>query len=317
MASVNATSSSALSLLTGTSKAYESTQVRVATGKKVDDAADNAAYWSIATTMKSDNLSLSSAEDATGMSAAIADTAALGVEQATSIVSDIQSKLILSKAVGANKDAINSEITQLKSQLTTIADSSSFNGENWLKLGASETPKVTSMVSSVGTDSSGNLAVNVTNFDTAKSVLTSQNDANDGILTRTYTSISTNGTANDYYLLNAGSQTPPAATAKEIALSNDTTNDEIDGMIAATSTMLYGLTNAGAEIGATQSRISASTDFLKDLQDVNTISIGRLTDADMEEEATKLSSQKVQTELQTIGLNIANSQQRSITQLFM
>jgi flagellin len=317
MTSVNATSSSALSLLTGTSKAYESTQTRVATGKKVDDAADNAAYWSIATTMKSDNLSLSSAEDATGLSAAVADTAALGVQQATSIVSDIQSKLILSKAVGANKDAINTEITQLKSQLSTVADSSSFNGQNWLKLGASESPKVTSMVSSVGTDSSGNLSVNVTNFDTAKSVLTSANDANDGILTRSYTSISQDGTTNDYYLLNADSQTPADPSAKEISISNSTSNTDIDGMISATNTMLYGLTNAGAEIGATQKTISASTDFLKDLQDVNTISVGRLTDADMEEEATKLSSQRAQTQLQTIGLNIANSQQRSVTQLFM
>lgn len=317
MASVNATSSSALSLLTGTSRAYESTQTRVATGKKVDEAADNAAYWSIATTMKSDNLSLSSAEDATGLSAAVADTAALGVQQATSIVSDIQSKLIMSKAVGANKDAINTEINQLKSQLSTVADSASFNGQNWLKLDASQSPKVTSMVSSVGTDSNGNLAVNVTNFDTAKSVLTSKNDANDGILTRTYTSISSDGTANDYYLLNANSQTPASPSAKEITISSSTSNKDIDGMISATNTMLYGLANAGAAIGATQKSISASSDFLKDLQDVNTISVGRLTDANMEEEAAKLSSQKVQTQLQTVGLNIANTQQRNITQLFM
>ncbi|HBF30713.1 flagellin [Rhizobium sp.] len=317
MASVNATSNSALALISGTSKAHESTQTRVATGKKVDNAADNAAYWSIATTMKSDNLSLSSAEDATGLSAAVADTAALGVQQATSLVSDIQSQLIMSKAVGANKDAINTQITQLKQQLSTVADSSSFNGQNWLKLGASESPSVKQMVSSVGSDSNGNLAVNVVNFDTAKSALVSQNNANDGILTRAYTAISIDGTANDYYLLDAKSQTPASSTAKEIAVSNNTSNSDIDGMISATKIMIYGLTNAGSAIGATQSRISASTDFIKDLQDVNTISTGRLTDANMEEEATKLSSQKAQAQLQTIGLNIANTQQRSITQLFL
>jgi flagellin len=317
MASVNATSNSALALISGTSKALESTQTRVATGKKVESAADNAAYWSIATTMKSDNLSLSSAEDATGLSAAVADTAALGVQQATSLVADIQSKLVMSKAAGANKDAINTEITQLKQQLSTVADSSSFNGQNWLKLGASETPSVKQMVSSVGSDSNGNLAVNVVNFDTAQSALVSQNNANDGILTRAYTAISTDGTANDYYLLDAKSQTPASPTAKEISVSSNTSNSEIDGMISATKTMLYGLTNAGATIGATQSRISASTDFIKDLQDVNSISAGRLTDSNMEEEATKLSSQKAQAQLQTIGLNIANTQQRSITQLFL
>lgn len=317
MASVNATSSSALALISGTPKAYETTQTRVATGKQVEDAADNAAYWSIATTMKSDNLSLSSVEDATGLSAAVADTAALGVEQATSLVADIQAKLITAKAVGSNRDAINTDITQLKQQLSTVADSSSFNGQNWLKLGASETPSIAQMVSSVGSDSNGNLAVNVVNFDRASSTLVSENDANDGILTRAYTSISSDGTASDYYLLNANSKTPASLSAKEIAVSSTTSNSDIDGMISATKTMLYGLTNAGATIGATQSRISAGSDFLKDLQDINTISTGRLTDANLEEEATKLSSQKVQTQLQTVGLNIANAQQRSITQLFM
>lgn len=317
MASVNATSSSALALISGTSKAYETTQTRVATGKKVENAADNAAYWSIATTMKSDNLSLSSVEDATGLSAAVADTAALGVEQATSLVADIQAKLITAKAVGANKDAINTDISQLKQQLSSVADSSSFNGQNWLKLGPSETPSIAQMVSSVGSDAQGNLAVNVVNFDKANSTLISENDANDGILTRAYTSISSDGTANDYYLLNANSKTPASSSAKEIAISNTTSNSDIDGMISATKTMLYGLTNAGATIGATQNRISSASDFLKDLQDVNTISTGRLTDANLEEEATKLSSQKAQTQLQTVGLNIANAQQRSITQLFM
>ncbi|BCH63383.1 flagellin [Agrobacterium vitis] len=315
--SINSTSASALSLLSGSSKALEATQTKVATGKKVDDASDNAAYWSIATTMKSDSLSLSSAEDATALSAAVSDTAALGLEQATGLVSDIQAKLIASKAAGANKGAINDEISQLKDQLSTVADSSSFNGQNWLALDANQSPKVTSMVSSVGSDGSGNLAVNVTNFDTAQSVLTSKNDASDGILTRSTLTIGANGSANEYYLLNVGSQTPAAPTAAEIAISDDTSNAQIDAMIGATQSILSSITDASAAVGATQKRISNSSDLMKDLQDTATVTIGRLTDADMEEEATKLSAQSVQSQLQTASLSIANSQQKSLAQLFM
>ena len=81
--SFNSTAASALSLLTGSSRALEATQTRVASGKRVEEASDNAAYWSIATTMSADSMSLSSAEDATGLSAAITDTAAIGMEAAT------------------------------------------------------------------------------------------------------------------------------------------------------------------------------------------------------------------------------------------
>ena len=43
------------------------TQNRISTGLRVADASDNAAYWSIATTMRSDNAALSTVQDALGL----------------------------------------------------------------------------------------------------------------------------------------------------------------------------------------------------------------------------------------------------------
>jgi len=316
--SINATSASALALLTGTSKGLEATQTKVASGHRINEARDNAAYWSIATTMKAHNLSLSSAEDATGISAAIADTAALGLQAATDIVSEIQSKLVMAKAIGSNKGAINDEITQLKAQLGTVAASSSFNGQNWLKTDAGQQPKVTSMVASVTSNADGDLNVNVIDFDTAASNLVAGGSAADGLLTRSYSGTSSDGSSYEYFLLDAGSTTPPPSTAKEIALSDDaTSSSDIDGMISSVNAMLSGLTNAGAAVGATSSRIAAGTEFLKDLQDVNALSIGRLVDADMGEESTRLKAQQAQQLLQTQGLNIANYQQKSVLSLFV
>ncbi|MDQ0454491.1 flagellin N-terminal helical domain-containing protein [Rhizobium paknamense] len=315
--SSQSTLSSALSSARSVSAAQDASLKRISTGRKVDEASDNAAYWSIATTMKSSNLSLSSAEDATAMSAAVADTAGLGLEQAGDLLSQIQSRLILAKSVGANRDAINDEITQLKDQLVSVSQSSSFSGENWLALGSNGQPKIKSMVSSVGSDASGNLQVNVTDFDTAQSVLTSQNDASDGILTRSYFGVTKSGSPYEYYLLDTGSNTPASPTASEISVSDSTSNDQIDGMISAVSAMRSSVTTATAAVGATRNTISANSDFLNDLQDINQISIGRMVDADMEEESVNLASEKVRGQLQTIGLNIANSQQKSLTQLFL
>lgn len=314
--SINATAASALSLLTGSSKALEASQVKVASGQKINEAADNAAYWSIATTIKSDNLSLSSAEDATGLAAAIADTAALGIEAATGIVSEIQAKLVMAKAVGSDKTAINTEITALKAQLGTIAKSTSFNGENWLSTENGQSPKVTSMVASVTSNKDGDLNVNVIDFDTGQSTISSSGNAADGLLTKSYTGTSSDGSSYEYFLLDASSAVPAPSPAKEIELSSTTTSSEIDGMISSVNQMMKGLTNAGAAIGATSSRIAAGTEFLKDLQDVNTISVGNLVDADMGEAATKMKALQARQELQTQALNIANNQQKSVLSLF-
>ena len=315
--SFNSTAASALSLLTGSSRALEATQTRVASGKRVEEASDNAAYWSIATTMSADSMSLSSAEDATGLSAAITDTAALGMEAATSIVAEIQSKLILAQAVGTNRSAVNAEITQLKAQLGTIAQSSSFNGQNWLNLEAGQQPKVQSMVASVSRNGDGDVSINVIDFDTAKSTLISGEDAEDGLLTQSYSGTTRGGVAYDYHLLDANSAVPVTAASKEIAVSDTTTRDEFDGMISAMNTMMTNMIDASASLGATRSRIASSTEFVQDLQDITEIGIGRLVDSDMEEESARLSAQKVQQQLQTIGLNIANNSMGATLRLFV
>ena len=314
--SFNSTAASALSLLTGSTKALDATNQRVASGLRINHARDNAAYWSIATTSRAHSFSLSSAEDAVGLAAAVTDTAALGLEAATGIVSDIQAKLVLAQAVGADKNAINGEIAQLKEQLVSVAQSASFNGENWLTLGAGETPRVESMVASVRETDKG-VSVDVIDFDTARSVLTSSENASDGMLTRAYSGTTRDGAAYDFFLIDAGSAVPASMTAKEIALNENTGNGEIDGMIAATNSMLDALVDAGAELGATRGRIAQNGEFLRDLQDITEIGIGRLIDAEMEEEATRLVAQTVQQQLQAQGLNISNNNMGVNRHLFL
>ena len=48
----NASALTALQSLNTTNKNLEATQARISTGYRVADASDNAAYWSIATTMR-------------------------------------------------------------------------------------------------------------------------------------------------------------------------------------------------------------------------------------------------------------------------
>src|SRR6218665_606343 len=128
----NSSAMAALSTLRSISSDMETTQGRISSGLRVGDASDNAAYWSIATTMKSDNKALSTVQDALGLGAAKTDTAYTGLNAAIDIVSEIKAKLVAAREPGVDKKKINSELTELKSQLVSISESSSFSGQNWL-----------------------------------------------------------------------------------------------------------------------------------------------------------------------------------------
>ena len=71
MASImtNASAMTALQSLSSTNRNLDVTQSRISTGLRVSTASDNAAYWSIATTMRSDNKALSTVQDTLGLGA--------------------------------------------------------------------------------------------------------------------------------------------------------------------------------------------------------------------------------------------------------
>ncbi|MGO8381428.1 flagellin, partial [Rhizobium ruizarguesonis] len=73
---------------------------------RVDTASDNAAYWSIATTMRSDNKALSAVSDALGLGAANVDTAYTAMDNAIDVVDEIKSKLVAFAAGGAAAESV-------------------------------------------------------------------------------------------------------------------------------------------------------------------------------------------------------------------
>lgn len=108
------------------------TQRQVSSGLRVQVAADNAAYWSISTTMRSDNMAVSAVSDALGLGAAKIDVAYAGVSAVSDIITEFKAKLVAAKEDGLDKAKIQAELDQLKDQVVSIATSASFNGVNWL-----------------------------------------------------------------------------------------------------------------------------------------------------------------------------------------
>ena len=110
----NVAAMTALQTLTQTNKSLIEMQSRISTGYRVAEASDNAAYWSIATTMRSDNAALSTVQDALGLGAATVDVAYTGVNSAIDVVDQIKSKLVAAREPGVDRTKIQSEITELQ-----------------------------------------------------------------------------------------------------------------------------------------------------------------------------------------------------------
>ncbi|OBZ92776.1 flagellin, partial [Pararhizobium polonicum] len=94
------------------------------------------------------------------------------------------------------------------------------------------------------------------------------------------------------------------------------TTTELADYLSGVDTVLKGMTSAAADLGSVSKRISLQTDFVADLKDSITSGVGKLVDADMNEESTRLKALQTQQQLGIQALSIANSNSESILSLF-
>ncbi|KXG84679.1 flagellin [Agrobacterium bohemicum] len=285
----NTSAMSALQTLRTINSDLSTTQDRVSSGQKVGKAADNVAYWSISTTMNSDNKALNAATDALGVGAAKVDTAYAAMDSAIDVVNEIKAKLTTASETSVNKEQVQLEITKLQEQLTAIGQAASFNGENWAIQG--DLGSQTTVVDGFIRDSAGSVKVTTATFNSGSYALFStiaDGVGSGGILSAVMT----------------------------VALTSVSTQGEIDTFLTTVQTALDGLTNGAAALGALSSRIDMQDDYSSKLSDAIEAGVSRLVDADMEEESARLSALQTQQQLAVQSLSIANSSSQNIMSLF-
>lgn len=298
----NTAAMAALQTLRGLNSSLENAQERVASGLRVGEAADNAAYWSIATTMRSDNMALDAVSDAIGLGAAKVDVAYAAMESAIDVVKEIKKKVVAATENAVDKSKIQEEIRQLQEQLRSIAEGASFSGENWVAGAAGTQSVVTGFIR----DSAGNVSVKTTSYnldlssqgnvlfgtDTAGSIVTTTG------LVGVVTTIGTIG-----YSLNT--------------LNVESTDgDYLTGALTHVENTLKAMTSAAADLGSISMRIDLQEEFVNRLKESIESGVGRLVDADMNEESTRLKALQTQQQLGIQALSIANSTAENILQLF-
>jgi flagellin len=320
----NAAAMTALKSLTATNKMLEQTQARISTGFRVGQASDNAAYWSIATTMRSDNKALLTVQDALGLGAAKIDIAYTGVNETIKVVDEIKAKLVAAREPGVDRAKIQAEITALQGQLVGNASTSSFAGENWLSVDSDSADynSTKSMVASFTRASDGTVSVSTITvdtdsiklFDAAVDVAPAGAGAVEtgvGILDASYDADT--GTR----ITNTSTTTFTVASLDISDLTNNALDLEVlDNYIAGVDDAISRMTIAASDLGAAKKRVDLQVDFVNNLMDAISRGVGALVDADMNEESTRLQALQVQQQLGIQGLSIANASVQGILSLF-
>jgi len=280
---------SALQTLRAIGSSLADTQDRVSSGYRVSEASDNVAYWSISTTMNSDNKAINAASDALGVGAAKVDTAYAAMESAIDVVDEIKAKLVTATEDSTDKTQIQLEITKLQEQLSAVAQAASFSGENWMVAADDADPAV--VVDGFIRNADGTVKVTTAEFNVASYAMF--------------------GTMND----GVGGQ-GILGSVMNVTLESQSSVTEIQGFLDDVEAALAGLTDSGAALGALITRIDLQDEFAATLSDAIETGVSRLVDADMEEESAKLSALQTQQQLAIQSLSIANSSSQNILSLF-
>ncbi|WP_283195437.1 flagellin [Rhizobium sp. AN80A] len=318
----NTSASIALQTLRSVNSSLSETQRQVSSGLRVGKAADNAAYWSVATTMRSDNKAVSAVQDALGLSGAILDTTYEAIASSIDVMSEMKAKLVTAYEDGVDKTKVNEELTQLKGQLTATLAAASFNGQNWLSWNSSVDSADKQIVTSFIRNNDGTVELGTVSYaintppprtDTDVQYFVDNGGSGEyGILSSEAFAVQA-GSAKNYVVLK-GATAP--ATATDLAINNSTTSAELDDMLSTLEGMTKQMTKVASDIGSLSRTVDQQNDFASKLSDSIDSGIGRLVDADMEEQSSRLSALQTQQQLAVQSLSIANSAPRNILSLF-
>jgi len=268
---------------------------QVSTGLKIGSASDNAAYWSIATSMNSQIGALGAVSSALSESGSLLSTTSAALQQTVSIMNNIKNDLITAENPGTDLSKIQTDIVTQQQMLLSIGQAATFNGQNLL----ASTGGTVSMVSSYdATNGISTISINVSNtalFGTASAVGT---NGGSGILDKTGTNYA------------GGSILSMSVTAAGVTVG------DIGNMLKDVEVALSSIESSASTIGATQTNITDQQTFVSNLSDSLTSGVGALVDADMNQASTRISALQVQQQLGVQALAIANSNTQMILRLF-
>jgi flagellin len=269
----------ALQSLTATNKGLATVQGRINTGLNVASTKDDSASFAIAQTLRGELGGLTAVHSSLSRAKSVTDVAVAGAEQISDVINQMKTKAYLSADAGqdaASRTSINADFVALRDRITTIVNSSEFNGTNLLKASGGTVSALQSLKDGVSGGTWDPDSLNI---------------ANQGL---------------DL----GGSVVTVAATGAVDTQAN------AQAMIDTLTTTQTNLASTLSTLGSGSRKIDAQIEFTSKLSDTIEGGIGNLVDADLAKESAKLQALQVKQQLGVQALSIANQAPQSIMSLF-
>ncbi|MBO9713504.1 flagellin [Sphingomonas sp.] len=271
----------ALQSLNSTNKDMSQVQSRINTGLSVSSTKDDSASYTIAQGLRGDMGGLKAVSSSLSRAKSVVDVATAGAEQISDVVNQMKAKAYQSADAGidsSTRTALNNDFVALRDQITTIVNSSDFNGTNLLKASGGT---VTALQSLQDSDTSSATTWNPDSLSVANQGL----DLGGSVVT--------------------------------ISASGDISSQaNAQAMIDTITTTQNNLKTSLSTLGAAGRKIDAQQTFTGKLSDVIESGIGNLVDADLAKESARLQALQVKQQLGVQALSIANQAPQTITSLF-
>ena len=306
----NNSAMTALQSLSATQKSLATTQAQISSGLRVATAADNAAYWSIATTLRSDTGALSAVSDALNLGSSVVGTATAALNSTLTLLNNIKADLVTAQAPGTSTAQVQTDIAAQQQTLLATLTSASLNGVNLLD-GSSGTSA--SFVSSFTRNAAGATSLQTLSVSTSGTSGTQVGGAG-GILAVSLGAFSGAGVGGAAGT-GAGAGTYAAGSLLAINITSATSSD-LAKLQVGIDNLINQVNGAGAQLGSVTTAVSNQQTFVTTLSNALTSGVGSLVDADMNLASTRLQALQTQQQLGIQALSIANQNSQLILKLF-
>ena len=307
----NTSAMTALQNLSATQKNLTQTQSQISSGLAVANASDNAAYWSISTSMKSDVSALGAVTSALNLGASVLSTATSAMNSVETILKQMKADIVTAQTSGTNASQVQSDITAQQQSLISIMGSASFNGVNLLDGSTSTTNIVNSFSRSLTGTTTGVLTV-----DTANIALGGAGSAA-GLLGGSLGL--TNSTGTDNSTATTGAYAADSLLGFQLTTASSTGtagSTDLNLLAKAIDDAIASVTQGAATLGQYTTTVNNQLAFTSSISDAITSGVGSLVDADMNVASTRLQALQTQQQLGIQALSIANQNSQLILKLF-
>ncbi len=156
----------ALQTLKSVNSSLSETQSAISTGKKVDNAKQNAAVWAISKTMESDVNGFEAISESLSLGESTVAVARQATETVTDLLGQIKERVVSATGDNVDRTKLGNEITALQEQISSVVGAAQFNGLNLVDGSTTTTDVLSSLDRSGGSVSASTISVSGVNLNT-------------------------------------------------------------------------------------------------------------------------------------------------------